>query len=696
MRIRNILLYNFGSYEGETIFDNLTTDDNKNIILIGGKNGAGKTTLFTAIRLCLYGHRSMGYKSINSYYNRAIVKFFNNNAKLRRPARSYIEMQIELSNGHEIDIYTLHREWLLDEILTEKHYISKNDVSLTEVEIADFEKYLLSLIPPELFNLYFFDGEKIADFFLEEGSNSRIKDAFLTLCGYDTFEIMRKNFKRVSAGKTNTTPDLNAYLVAKEALEHAKQEHIDLQARLKQCADELDFCESEITALDKAYHQGGGVSQEEWNRRLITIKEEEKKRESYNALIKRWANETIPFLMVRDQISAIKKQIEEENKSQKYHNFKEVLTNPVVKNKINGDLSAILETAAAEFSGTKNVILDLSLEQSALLLSHINKVLDFDISKIAKSKTAIKRSIALTAKIRQELENSSISSVQEYMQQRAKLFEIKSLHLVQRIELERQLAENKDLLELTEVELSRVQLRFENELKQASIKDISARAIVMLDKLQNTLYQRQIEKVEDFFRAEIRNLMRKTNFIDDIHIDNEFNIHIFRNEEINVADLLAALKTNTEHQLITMFGYSAYRQIQELAATADLSLIIHFFENYNKEKINILLEIDKTSLSNGEKQIFIMALYHSLVQLCDHEIPFVIDTPFARIDTEHRKNISTHFFSKLQGQVFILSTNEEINSTHLQILEDKIAATYMLENLNDKQTVIMNNKYFEV
>lgn len=696
MRIRNILLYNFGSYEGETIFDNLTTDDNKNIILIGGKNGAGKTTLFTAIRLCLYGHRSMGYKSINSYYNRAIVKFFNNNAKLRRPARSYIEMQIELSNGHEIDIYTLHREWLLDEILTEKHYISKNDVSLTEVEIADFEKYLLSLIPPELFNLYFFDGEKIADFFLEEGSNSRIKDAFLTLCGYDTFEIMRKNFKRVSAGKTNTTPDLNAYLVAKEALEHAKQEHNDLQAHLKQCADELDFCESEITALDKAYHQGGGVSQEEWNQRLITIKEEEKKRESYNALIKRWANETIPFLMVRDQISAVKKQIEEENKSQKYHNFKEVLTNPVVKNKINGDLSAILETAAAEFSGTKNVILDLSLEQSALLLSHINKVLDFDISKIAKSKTAIKRSIALTAKIRQELENSSISSVQEYMQQRAKLFEIKSLHLVQRIELERQLAENKDLLELTEVELSRVQLRFENELKQASIKDISARAIVMLDKLQNTLYQRQIEKVEDFFRAEIRNLMRKTNFIDDIHIDNEFNIHIFRNEEINVADLLAALKTNTEHQLITMFGYSAYRQIQELAATADLSLIIHFFENYNKEKINILLEIDKTSLSNGEKQIFIMALYHSLVQLCDHEIPFVIDTPFARIDTEHRKNISTHFFSKLQGQVFILSTNEEINSTHLQILKDKIAATYMLENLNDKQTVIMNNKYFEV
>jgi hypothetical protein len=54
------------------------------------------------------------------------------------------------------------------------------------------------------------------------------------------------------------------------------------------------------------------------------------------------------------------------------------------------------------------------------------------------------------------------------------------------------------------------------------------------------------------------------------------------------------------------------------------------------ERGNIVLpvEIDKSSFSNGEKQIFIMAFYHSLVQLGSHEIPFVIDTPFARIDSE--------------------------------------------------------------
>lgn len=91
-----------------------------------------------------------------------------------------------------------------------------------------------------------------------------------------------------------------------------------------------------------------------------------------------------------------------------------------------------------------------------------------------------------------------------------------------------------------------------------------------------------------------------------------------------------------------------------------------------------------------------MALYHSLVQLGRHEVPLIIDTPFARIDTEHRKNISKYFFNKLSSQVFILSTNEEINSAHIQIMKDKIAATYMLENTDNKRTIVVKNSYFEV
>ena len=66
--------------------------------------------------------------------------------------------------------------------------------------------------------------EKIADFFLEEGSSSRIKEAFLTLCGYDTFDIMRRNFKRISGAGTNKAPTLDEYIATKEALSEKTQE----------------------------------------------------------------------------------------------------------------------------------------------------------------------------------------------------------------------------------------------------------------------------------------------------------------------------------------------------------------------------------------------------------------------------------------------------------------------------------------
>ena len=242
--------------------------------------------------------------------------------------------------------------------------------------------------------------------------------------------------------------------------------------------------------------------------------------------------------------------------------------------------------------------------------------------------------------------------------------------------------------------LSKTQAKLEAELKKASINDISARAIVMLDKLQQVLYRQQITKVESFFRREIRTLMRKTHFIDDIKIDDDFNIFLYRYETIDVSVLLDALAERSEEHILTVFGKEALQELFRLSGSESLEGVILHCSSLAGGTLNLPIRIDQTSLSNGEKQIFIMALYHSLVQLGRHEIPFIIDTPFARIDTEHRRNISQHFFSKLHGQVFILSTNEEINSDHVRIMGDRIAATYMLENADNKRTVVVNDSYF--
>lgn len=694
MRIDKIILNNFGSYEGETIFDT-HAESGKNIILVGGKNGAGKTTLFTAMRVCLYGYMSMGYKNHNAFYNRAITKLINNAAKMSKPAFAHVSMQISMSNGREMDNYVLRRAWELSDTITEVFTVTRNGIHLTSEEIADFEKYILSLIPPELFNLYFFDGEKIADFFMNEGGNTRIKAAFLTLCGYDTFDIMRRNFKRISSN-SSAAPVLDAYWTAKQEAATEMERYQALQADLKTCVDELDLCEAEIAALEKNYTQKGGISQEEWNQKLIQIREEEKKREVWNAMLRKWANDMVPFLMLRDQIIEIKDQIAAENNSQKYLSFCEILDSPEVKALIGSQTDAVRSIVSKQFGRTEEMILDLSLEQSAAILAQINTILDFDPEKITKYRNTIKKSIAFSAKLRQELDNSNIATVQTYMKRKAELFEQKSDLLNRRVELEQQLVRQKEALQKAEMSLAKTQSKLEGDIKKASINDISAKAIVMLDRLQKILYRQQITRVENFFRAEIRTLMRKTHFIDDIRIDDDFNIYLYRYEGISADLLLDTLAAGSEDHFRATIGAEALEELQRLARSSAVEALSFYCAGLTGQEIVLPIRIDQASLSNGEKQIFIMALYHALVQLGRHEIPFIIDTPFARIDTEHRHNISKHFFCNLRGQVFILSTNEEINSDHVQIMKERIAATYMLENTDNKRTTVVQDTYFEV
>lgn len=694
MRIDRIILNNFGSYVGENTF-NTKIDEDRNIILVGGKNGAGKTTLFTAMRLCLYGYMSFGYQNTNSYYNRSITKLINSSAKMKKPAHSSVAMKIALSNGQELDYYELCRSWVLSDSLSETFTVAKNGETMNSEEIADFEKYLLSLIPPELFNLYFFDGEKIADFFMEEGGNTRIKGAFLTLCGYDTFDIMKKNFKRISSSDDSASIAVEKYTNSQDKYNFVKSAYETTEIELAECRDKIANCEAEIIALEKSYSNSGGITEEEWNDKLFALKEEEKRRENLNSLLKRWANDVIPFLMIRDKIIAVKEQIEKENQNLKCKNFCEIISSDVVSDIIDSKktIEELKMAVFAHFGSGEADILDLSFEQSTALLVTINDILSFEMENIAKYKRTIKRSIAKTTKIRQELENSSISEVKNYMQERARLFEEKSFLINQQLIFQQNLAAQKEELASAETAMLKARIELEVELKKASINNISARAIIMLDELQKILYRKKIKEVEKFFKKEIKSLMRKTSFIDDILIDDAFNIHIYRNEKMSSEKIIDMIKTNSEEQVVNMIGSSAVETLKKLAGSEVLHDAAKYFENNSTEML-IPVELDKSRFSNGEKQIFIMALYHSLIQLCKYELPFIIDTPFARIDTEHRNNISKFFFSKLNGQVFILSTNEEIDYDHVKIMKDKIRATYMLENIDNKQTTIVSNTYF--
>ena len=235
MRIESIELLNFGSYEGLNRFDFTAGAPEKRIVIIGGKNGAGKTTLFSALQICLYGSASFGYKSSGKRYLREIAARINNRARLDESSCAYVKLSFS-QDGILTDHYEMTRTWRWQGgEVSETLAIIQNGQPLDEEAAINFQNYLLHLIPPELHKLYFFDGENIAGYFLDDSHNN-MKDALLVLSGDDTYEILYRDLRRLLNPRGSSEEDLPTaqYLQQKEALAQDQQAEQSVLASLEQ------------------------------------------------------------------------------------------------------------------------------------------------------------------------------------------------------------------------------------------------------------------------------------------------------------------------------------------------------------------------------------------------------------------------------------------------------------------------------
>lgn len=166
MKINRIRLYNFSSYEGENIFDFKCSNNNKNIVLIGGKNGAGKTSLFTAIKVALYGPLSYGYVGVNPHYISRIKNLINSKAFQQDIVEAEVQITISLRIEREVKEYVITRKWdYTQQKLNENHSIEKDGIKFLEQERSYFQNYLQSIVPPDLFEFFLFDGEEVGNIF---------------------------------------------------------------------------------------------------------------------------------------------------------------------------------------------------------------------------------------------------------------------------------------------------------------------------------------------------------------------------------------------------------------------------------------------------------------------------------------------------------------------------------------------------
>ena len=106
------------------------------------------------------------------------------------------------------------------------------------------------------------------------------------------------------------------------------------------------------------------------------------------------------------------------------------------------------------------------------------------------------------------------------------------------------------------------------------------------------------------------------------------------------------------------------------------------------------VEIEKSKLSAGERQIYAIAMLEALARTSGRRLPVVIDTPLGRLDSHHRANLVRDYFPRISHQVILLSTDTEVDEAFYKELSPHISHAYEICFDDRKRSAHLKEGYF--
>ena len=709
MQITKLELDNFSSYEGKTVFD-FTVKKKKPIVLIGGLNGAGKTSIFTAIKIALYGPLAFGYTGNNAFYSKKIRGFINDKAFQAQPFTSGVSIEIKLKRDRETRYYTINRSWsIIDSKIEEEYTIYEGRKKLEESEKILFESFILNIIPIDLFEFFLFDGEEVGSIFSSEGYNKYLKNALLTMCGIDNFELLQHFCKNYN-GRIENEEDIELNNRYQNLLDQITETENALNA----CETLLTNNEQEIASLltlieqrEAEFVRSGGLPPEEVKKLEDEAVKLDKKRETLARETNTFFESIMPFFIMRDMIPQLKRQINYEEKASIHEYIINMISEDFIRKivsekakKDKGLSEAIYEAIIKKFeisnSDFNDMIFDLSKAEMGQVLNLADNVTTFDsnsfINKIKEREKIVKKITTIRGKLKNALSEED-----------AKRFTNEIVNSNHRIEILRLESSQKEI-EKAELEAKILSLNSElNNLKEKiranaqdkHVLELSNRIAQMMERLisenmvsiRKQLSQRIIENLQQIYR--------KDNLISIIEISESFKFELFQTQLFTMEELKSLIANIGIKEFYKLIGDESISRLCGYFSLLDVDNIEEAINSSdNDEEIELYKRIDLNTLSKGERQIFILALYWAIIQISSKHIPFVIDTPYARIDANHREEISSKFFPNISSQVIILSTDEEITKDYYSIIKPYISQEYLLQNDQSENKTTVTNGYF--
>ena len=711
MKINRISLYNFSSFEGLNEFDFSVKEDGKNIILIGGKNGAGKTSLFSAIKIALYGPLAFGYMGINPRYIAKIKDCINSRAFQTKKVEASVQIDISILVEREIRQYKITREWdYSGQKLIENYYVTTDDRVLSEQELSYFQNYLQSVVPPDLFEFFFFDGEEVGSLFSTRSYNIYVRNAAYVLCGLDIYEIIRK-CTRGYAGKASNEDEakiLKEYERIKDSVEAAEKAKENDATEIESLQRELDQTETDLIELETAFRNAGGLTEETRKKLAQEFETAERVKAENSVKIKHFVEDLMPFYIVKGFNERVAEQLKTEEKGEIYNyvqkqlntrSIQKAIAEVVPKDSVDVLIKLLLEKLKPEEFGKDAMLLyDLSKEETNRVNAMISTVSDFDVpgmvNIIRKKQKATDQTMDINRILKSAITDEDAA---RYIEKEKEL-------LIKKNELRQKLYEKSTELEQLETNIPELKVQRERTLQQVKdaaqnkhVYELSAGLSSMMDILLDNKTVEIRRKLEQLIVSNLKKIYRKNNLITHIEIDEDFQFNLYQDASYSASELAYLLENLGKTEFAVLIGKRGMEKLSEIYDADSVSILQRSLLFHSSDQVELYKNIDLNRLSKGERQIFILALYWGVIELSGRDIPFIIDTPYARIDANHRKEISEKFFPNISKQVVILSTDEEINEEFYGIIKPYVAREYLLINEEDQnRTTVMNHYFFEV
>ncbi len=714
MKINKIVLYNFNSYEGLNEFDFTSDDNSKNIILIGGKNGAGKTSLFSAIKIALYGPLSFGYVGVNPTYIAKIKDCINSKSFQKDVVESRVQIFVSLMVEREVKEYEITRAWdYTKHKLEEKYYVKTEGRILDNQELSYFQNYLQGMIPPDLFEFFLFDGEEVGSIFSTSTYNSYVKNAVYTLCGLDIFEIIRK-YTTGYAGKALSNDEEEIYTQYEELRRNAEEietNYSALESQLVADRSELEKIETELIEVESAFKNAGGITEIERQSLLKEYSEAEHIKTETLTKIKMFVEGLMPFYILRDFTGKISEQLDFEEKGEIYYYVQQKLKRQEIQNTLNANqevsddtVDALMEFLLRKFKpkGFKEgaqPVHDLSKEDYGRVSAMISAIDDFEVAEMVELVEKRREAADRTMEINRILKSAMTDEDAGKFAEKENALLKKKEEILSRIhDAEISLTTLKEELAVAIQQRDRAFQGIKDNAQNKHIFELSMGLSQMMGKMLDNKSESIKCKLEKLIVEKLQHIYRKNNLITHIEIEDDFQFNLYQNVKYSATELLYLMKNLGKEVFAFEIGKQGMKILCEKYKAKTVLQLQQAIEcDTQRGSYDLYKRIDISRLSKGERQIFILSLYWAIIEMSGKDIPFVIDTPYARIDANHRKEISEKFFPNISKQVVILSTDEEINEEYYEIIKPYIAKEYLLINdESQNRTTVEQHYFFEV